>query len=180
MSRYLARVRLPRAWWGYRVRDVDLLIGRIRRALVRIELGEEGRITIQQVKGAAFGMRFFGYRHGPVDELLDQVVSRLEEVHRTVPLRQQLLPAAKVRKQKFSRRLRGYRSREVLGLCAKLANVLAEWENGEHSVGLVAADLVSVRFGGSWFGFDRDEVDEFLDEAALTLQTWHQRKPGRR
>jgi DivIVA domain-containing protein len=140
------------------------------------------RLTAQQINDQTFARALRGYAMHEVDEFLDRAADEIDQWHEALsrgrrPNARMLTPR-EVSEVVFNKEMRGYDMAEVDDfldeLAAELARLYSEVTRRATPAGrrLTADDIVRKEFNGGLRGYDRREVDRFLDQVAREVLRW--------
>jgi len=140
------------------------------------------RLTAQQINDQTFARALRGYAMHEVDEFLDQAAEEIARWHEALNRGRRpnarLLTPREVSEVVFNKEVRGYDMAEVDDfldeLAAELARLYGEVTRRVTPAGrrLTADDIVRKEFNGGMRGYDRREVDRFLDQVAREVLRW--------
>jgi DivIVA domain-containing protein len=140
------------------------------------------RLTAQQINDQTFARALRGYAMHEVDEFLDRAAEEIARWHEALGRGRRpnarLLTPREVSEVVFNKEMRGYDMAEVDDfldeLAAELARLYSEVTRRATPAGrrLTADDIVRKEFNGGLRGYDRREVDRFLDQVAREVLRW--------
>jgi DivIVA domain-containing protein len=140
------------------------------------------RLTAQQVNDQTFARALRGYAMHEVDEFLDRAAEEIARWHEALSRGRRpgsrVLTPREVSEVVFNKEMRGYDMAEVDDfldeLAAELARLQSEATRRATPVGrrLTADDIVRKEFNIAMRGYDRREVDRFLDQVAREVLRW--------
>ena len=140
------------------------------------------RLTAQQINDQTFARALRGYAMHEVDEFLDRAAEEIARWHEALNRGRRpnarLLTPREVSEVVFNKEMRGYDMAEVDDfldeLATELARLYGEVTRRVTPAGrrLTADDIVRKEFNGGMRGYDRREVDRFLDQVAREVLRW--------
>ena len=140
------------------------------------------RLTAQQINDQTFARALRGYAMHEVDGFLDRAAEEIARWHEALNRGRRpnarLLTPREVGEVVFNKEMRGYDMAEVDDfldeLAAELARLYGEVTRRVTPAGrrLTADDIVRKEFNGGMRGYDRREVDRFLDQVAREVLRW--------
>jgi DivIVA domain-containing protein len=140
------------------------------------------RLTAQQINDQTFARALRGYAMHEVDGFLDRAAEEIARWHEALNRGRRpnarLLTPREVSEVVFNKEVRGYDMAEVDDfldeLAAELARLYGEVTRRVTPAGrrLTADDIVRKEFNGGMRGYDRREVDRFLDQVAREVLRW--------
>lgn len=140
------------------------------------------RLTAQQINDQTFARALRGYAMHEVDEFLDRAAEEIARWHEALSRGRRpgarLLSPREVSEVVFNKEMRGYDMAEVDDfldeLAAELARLHSEVTRRATPIGrrLTADDIVRKEFNVGMRGYDRREVDRFLDQVAREVLRW--------
>jgi len=170
----LVQMRFKRSLRGYAPAEVDQLLKQLAQDLTRQREGHNPALTPKDLRHAEFTASLRGYNPRQVDELLDRLAVQLWGPGSDRPKSRRPTPADgldpdAVVQMEFKRSLRGYMATEVDVLLDKVAEELTRRREGHDPV-LTAMDVRHTMFTVSMPGYDRGQVDQFLERLAAQLE----------
>ena len=172
--------KFPRGLRGYAMDEVDDFLDLIAAELDRLDRAPDdpGRVaqplvSASDVLDKEFTGAVRGYAMGQVDDFLDRAAATLEALQREPPAPPEPAPPPldprELTSREFARADLGYSVHEVDRFLDLVAREIAYLQNAKAkgytltSYFLSPADIGQITFTHATPGYDRDEVDRFLD-----------------